>query len=82
MGYEQKSRSTGGFSIPVEVGKEYMVNITDTGRGGDGIARISGFVIFVKNAKAGDKNVKIKITSVGSRFANALVMAKSSTDST
>ena len=82
MGYEQKSRSSGSFSIPVEVGKEYMVNITDTGRGGDGIARVNGFVIFVKNAKAGDKNIKIKITSVGSRFANASVIAKSSTDST
>lgn len=80
MGYEQKSRSSGSFSIPVEV--EYMVNITDTGRGGDGIARINSFVIFVKNAKAGDKNIKIKITSDGSRFANALVIAKSSTDST
>ena len=75
MDYEQKSRSTEGFSIPVEVGKEYMVNIIDTGRGGDGIARISGFVIFVKNAKAGDKNIKIKITSVGSRFANAVVVS-------
>ena len=82
MDYEQKSRSSGSFSIPVEVGKEYLVNITDTGRGGDGIARVNGFVIFVKNAKAGDKNTKIKITSVGSRFANAFVIAKSSTDST
>jgi predicted RNA-binding protein with TRAM domain len=82
MVYEQKPRSSGSFSIPVEVGKEYMVNITDTGRGGDGIARINGFVIFVKNAKAGDKNIKIKITSIGNRFANAVVMAKSSTDST
>jgi predicted RNA-binding protein with TRAM domain len=82
MGYEQKSRSSGSFSIPVEVGKEYMVNITDTGRGGDGIARINNFVIFVKNARAGDKNIKIKITSVGNRFANASVIAKSLTDST
>jgi predicted RNA-binding protein with TRAM domain len=82
MGYEQKSRSSGSFSIPVEVGREYLVNITDTGRGGDGIARVNGFVIFVKNAKAGDKNIKIKITSVGSRFANAFVIAKSSSDST
>jgi predicted RNA-binding protein with TRAM domain len=27
--------------------------------------------IFVENAKAGDKNVKIKINSVSSRFATA-----------
>ena len=57
------------------------VDITDTGRAGDGITRITGSVIFVKNAKRGDKNVKIKISSVGSRFANAEIVA-SSTDTT
>jgi predicted RNA-binding protein with TRAM domain len=49
------------FSKPVETGKEYTVDITDTGRDGDGIARIEGLMIFVKDAKAGYKNVKIKI---------------------
>ena len=57
------------------------VDITDTGRAGDGITRISGLVIFVKNAKRGDKNVKIKISSVGSRFATTEIVA-SSTDTT
>jgi predicted RNA-binding protein with TRAM domain len=42
---------------------------------GDGIARITGLVIFVKNAKAGDKNVKIKINSIDSRFAIAEVVS-------
>ena len=70
------------FPKPVEIGKEYTVDITDTGRTGDGITRINGFVIFVKNAKAGDKNTKIKINSVGSRFANAVVVTGNSTDST
>ena len=59
------------FSKPVETGKEYTVDITDTGRDGDGVTRISGLVIFVKNAKAGDKNVKIKINSVKDNFATA-----------
>jgi predicted RNA-binding protein with TRAM domain len=49
---------------PVEIGKEYTVDITDTGRTGDGVTKIGGLVIFVKNAKAGYKNVKIKIISV------------------
>ena len=63
------------FTRPVvQTGQEYTVDITDTGRAGDGIARIQGFVIFVKNSKAGDKNIKIKINSVGSRFANAIVV--------
>ncbi|MGC1133483.1 MAG: TRAM domain-containing protein [Nitrososphaeraceae archaeon] len=74
MSYEQKTNS---FSKPVETGKEYTVDITDTGRSGDGIAKIDGLVIFVKNAKAGDKNVKIKINSVGDRFATAEVAAGS-----
>ena len=82
MSYGQNTRTTRGFSKPVETGKEYTVDITDTGRGGDGIARIGGFVIFVKHAKVGDKSVKIKVNSVGDRFATAEVAAAGSTDTT
>lgn len=74
MSYRRDTRRTSNFSTPVEIGKEYTVDIMDTGRTGDGIARIAGFVIFVKKAKAGDKNVKIKINSIGSRFATAEVV--------
>jgi predicted RNA-binding protein with TRAM domain len=59
-------------SKPVETGKEYNVQITETGRQGDGIARIQGFVIFVKNGQIG-QDVKAKITSVGERFATAQI---------
>jgi predicted RNA-binding protein with TRAM domain len=34
---------------PVEAGKEYEVDITEISRQGDGIARVQGFVVFVKN---------------------------------
>ena len=81
MSYGQNVGVTSSSSKPVETGKEYTVDITDTGRDGDGIARISGLVIFVKNAKAGQKSVKIKINSVGSRFATAGVV-QGSTDTT
>jgi predicted RNA-binding protein with TRAM domain len=74
--------TSSSFSKPVETGKEYTVDITDIGRTGDGIARIQGFVIFVKNAKRGDKSIKIKVNSVGDRFATAEVVVVSSTDST
>jgi predicted RNA-binding protein with TRAM domain len=60
-------------SKPVETGKEYNVQITETGRSGDGIARIRGFVIFVKNAQIG-QDVKAKVTSVGERFATAEIV--------
>jgi len=76
MSYEQNTNS---FSKPVETGKEYTVDITDTGRDGDGVARIGGLIIFVKNGKAGDKNIKIKINSVKDNFATAEIVA-SSTD--
>ncbi len=85
MSHGQNTRGfsgrTGASSKPVETGKEYIVDITDNGSAGDGIARIQGFIIFVKNAKAGDKNVKIKISSVKNRFATAEV-AIGSTDTT
>jgi predicted RNA-binding protein with TRAM domain len=62
-----------GYNVgpkPVETGKEYDVQITEVSRRGDGIARIQGFVIFVKSGQAG-QNVKVKVTQVGNRFAIA-----------
>src|SRR5712692_3216616 len=61
---------------PVETGKEYDVSITEISRKGDGIARVEGFVIFVKDGKAG-QNAKIKITQVGGRFASAEIVGSS-----
>jgi predicted RNA-binding protein with TRAM domain len=62
----------GRLSKPVEVGNEYDVEITDRGKSGttDGIAKIQGLVIFVKDGKVGDK-VRVKITAIGERFAKA-----------
>ena len=58
---------------PVETGKEYDVQITEISRKGDGIARIQGFVIFVKNGKVG-QNAKIRVLQVGNRFATAEIV--------
>jgi predicted RNA-binding protein with TRAM domain len=59
---------------PVEVDKEYDVEVTEVSRQGDGIARVQGFVVFVKNGKVGQK-VKVKIDQVGNRFATATVVS-------
>ena len=59
---------------PVEVGKEYEVDITEISRQGDGIARVQGFVVFIKNGKAGQK-VRAKVEQVGNRFATATVVS-------
>ena len=58
---------------PVEAGKEYDVQITEVSRKGDGIARIQGFVIFVKDGKVG-QNARIRISQIGPRFATAEVI--------
>jgi predicted RNA-binding protein with TRAM domain len=64
----------GGFGPkPVEIGKEYIVDITEISRLGDGVARVQGFVVFVKNGKIG-QNVKVKVTYVGKKFAVAEVV--------
>ncbi|MBI2937054.1 MAG: TRAM domain-containing protein [Thaumarchaeota archaeon] len=74
-------RGRGGFGggfrpskpAPVEVGKEYDVQITEISKRGDGIAKIEGFIIFVAGTEAG-QNVKIRITDVAPRFAKAEVV--------
>lgn len=60
-------------SSPVQEGHEYDVKIEDTGRDGDGIARIEGFVVFVSGAKVGDE-VKIRVNSTRRNFAFAEVV--------
>ena len=55
---------------PVEIGKEYDVEILETSRRGEGIARIKGLVCFIPNTKPGD-HVKIRITRISRRFAEA-----------
>ena len=50
---------------PVEMGKEYDVQITEISRKGD--------VIFVKDGKVG-QNAKIRVTQIGPRFATAEVV--------
>ena len=58
---------------PVEVGKEYEVDVTDISRKGDGIARVQGFVVFVENGKVGNK-IKVKVTEVADRFPKAIIV--------
>lgn len=66
-------RDNRGNSAPVNEGEEYDVKIEDTGRDGDGITKIEGFVVFVSGAKVGDE-VKIRISSARRNFAFAEVV--------
>lgn len=64
---------------PVEIGKEYEVDIQETSRRGEGIARIKGLVTFIPNTKPGD-HVKIRITTMSRRFAEAEVVREEETE--
>jgi len=67
MSYERS------FHKPVEEGREYDVEIKEISRRGDGVARVEGFVVFVPQTKPGEK-VKVKIKTVGARFATGEVV--------
>jgi predicted RNA-binding protein with TRAM domain len=68
----------GNFRVPpVREGEELDVAIEAVGEKGDGIAKKSGFVIFVPGAKAG-QNVKIKVTKVLRKVAFAEVVGEAS----
>ncbi len=62
---------------PVKVGDEIDVTIEATASRGDGIAKKDGFVIFIKDAKKGDR-VRVKITDVRTRFAIGEVIGEAS----
>lgn len=69
-------RGSRGFSRPfqpVKEGEELSTVIEAVAEKGDGIAKKSGFVIFVPGTKVGDK-VKIRIKKVAKKVAFAEVV--------
>ncbi len=60
-------------TAPIDEGDEYVVEITDLGEEGDGIARIDGFVIFVPDGELGER-VSIRIDDVDESFATASIV--------
>jgi predicted RNA-binding protein with TRAM domain len=75
MSYRRGGGRFGGGSRfggpkPVETGKEYDVQVTEISRKGDGVARVQGFIIFVKGGRVGQKT-RVRVTHVGDRFATA-----------
>ncbi len=73
MSYRRGGRFGGsrfGGPKPVESGKEYDVQVTEISRKGDGVARVQGFIVFVKGGRVGQK-ARVRVTHVGDRFATA-----------
>ena len=72
--YEGKRGHGKGFKrCPVELGEELEVDIKELSSKGEGMARVQGLVIHVPNAKPGE-HVKVKITQIGDKAANAQVV--------
>jgi predicted RNA-binding protein with TRAM domain len=63
---------------PVQEGNTYTVKIESTGREGDGIAKIDGFVIFVPGANVGEE-LEVKINKVTRRVGFAEKILSSET---
>ena len=61
------------MDIPVKKNEEYVVDIIDNGFGGEGVAKIDGFTVFVPGAIKGER-VKILILKVLSSNAFAKVL--------
>jgi len=55
---------------PVSEGQVLKVKIVDTGKQGDGIARVEGLIIFIKGAKVGEE-IDVKISKIGKSSAFA-----------
>ena len=73
--YEGKRGHGKGFKrCPIELGEELEVEITELSPKGEGIAKNQGFVIYVADAKPGDR-LKVKITRVTNKVANAQIMS-------
>ena len=70
-----RPRESRGPPAPVNVGDTHDVKIESKGKGGDGIARIQGFVVFVPGTNPGDE-IKVRITAVQRRFATAEVVTE------
>ncbi len=63
------------FKKPVDKGQKLSVKIESMGQRGDGVAKIDGYVIFVKGEglEVG-KEVNIEVQTVGRKFATAIVV--------
>jgi predicted RNA-binding protein with TRAM domain len=54
----------------IQAGQEFEVSVDALGHNGDGMVKIEGYTVFIKNTQVGDK-VRVKITKVKETIAFA-----------
>jgi predicted RNA-binding protein with TRAM domain len=69
----KSKRGRNSENLPVELGKEYEVDITEMSPNGEGVARVRGYLILIANAKLGNR-VKVKINRLDSMSAEAEIV--------
>ena len=69
----KSKRGRDSENLPVELGKEYEVDITEMSPNGEGVARVRGYLILIVNAKLGNR-VKVKINRLDSMSAEAEIV--------
>jgi len=70
-GEEKKEYAPRGYSKPVQVGDEIEVTVEGKGRTGDGVAKVNGYVIFIKGETEVGQKYRIKVVRIGRNFATA-----------
>ena len=75
QGNRRRNPSRRFAAKPVEMGKEYDVDIQEMSRRGEGLARIQGLITFVPDTRPRDE-VRIKITRISRRFAEGEVVGE------
>ena len=69
----KSKRGRDSENLPVELGKEYQVDITEMSPNGEGVARVRGYLVLVANGKIGN-GVKVKINRLDSMSAEAEIV--------
>jgi predicted RNA-binding protein with TRAM domain len=59
----------------LNVGQEVEVQITKTSRAGDGVGRVNGCIIFVKEGRVGEK-LRVRITKYSARAAHGEIVKR------
>jgi predicted RNA-binding protein with TRAM domain len=68
-GNEGRGFAPRGFAKPVQVGDELEVTVEGKGKTGDGVAKVNGYVIFIKGETEVGQKYMIRVVRIGRNFA-------------